>query len=90
MMKILLRHSPRTLDPLAAARNVASPPWNRVREVERGETINYRESPGSGARISLIQIVHLHRVSGGSRLRLPTEPCVRVRTRLVMIDVSIC
>ena len=30
-----------------------------------------------------------HRVRGGRSLRLPTEPCVRVRTRLLTQDVSI-
>jgi hypothetical protein len=30
-----------------------------------------------------------HRVRGGRSLRLPTEPCVRVRTRLLMQGVSI-
>ena len=29
------------------------------------------------------------RVRGGRSLRLPTEPCVRVRTRLLTQDVSI-
>jgi len=30
-----------------------------------------------------------NRVRGGRSLRLPTEPCVRVRTRLLTQDVSI-
>jgi hypothetical protein len=32
---------------------------------------------------------HTDRVRGGRGLRLPTEPCVRVRTRLLMQGVSI-
>jgi hypothetical protein len=31
----------------------------------------------------------IHRVRGGRSFRLPTEPCVRVRTRLLMQGVSI-
>ena len=31
----------------------------------------------------------LDRVRGGRSLRLPTEPCVRIRTRLLMQGVSI-
>ena len=43
----------------------------------------------NGQLSSRVSGLSVYRVRGGRSLRLPTEPCVRIRTRLLMQGVSI-